>query len=206
MEKKFDPKQVIIDRRSALVDLAKLEKFLRVYTGRKFNSFAYEKSWEIVKKVTEYCQDSMSDEDRIVRKILVDDVWIWYKDLRNPSRPCPGDNIAVRYIKIHNRLHPECEKCRKILVFDLDENFLRRITEEFLAKPFTFDFKISRDLSVLVSYSRGDGEKDRIIAYFENFLNTYGLNSRVQWRIGGRYLQKAAPHLFKSAKILSYNI
>ena len=199
-------KQVLIDRRSALTDLTELERFLKAYVGRKFNRSAYQKSWDIVKEVTEHCQGNMSEEDRIVHKIFVDDVWIWYKDLRSPSRSCPGDKEAVRYIKLHGRLHPECEKCRKILIFDLDENFLKKITEEFLAKPFIFDFKIARDLSVLVSYSREDEEKDRIIAYFENFLQTYGLNGRVQWRIGGRYLQKAAPHLFKSAKKLNYDI
>jgi len=52
---------------------------------RKFNRPAYEKSWKIVKEVVEYYQDSMSDEDMIAHKILVDDVWIWYKDLRNPQ-------------------------------------------------------------------------------------------------------------------------
>jgi len=200
MERKFDPKQVLMDRRSVSADLVELERFLRAYTGRKFNWPAYEKSFEIVKGIVDYCQDSMSDEDRIAHKILVDDVWIWYKDLRNPSRPCPGEKKAVRYIKMHDRLHPECERCRKILVFDFDDNFLKKITEKFLAEPFTFDFKIARDLGVFVSYTRGDKEKDRVIAYLDNLLKSYELNGRIEWRIGGR----VASYLFKSAEMLNY--
>ncbi|MGC8912253.1 MAG: hypothetical protein ACP5K8_09285 [Nitrososphaeria archaeon] len=206
MKRQIDPRQIIIDRRSGSVDLSGQEKFLKEYVGRKLDVTAYERSWKVVKEVVDYCQDKVSEEDRITHKILVDDDWIWYKDLRNPDKRCPGDEKAISYIKMHDRLHPECEKCRKVLLFNFDEKFLRKITEEFLTKPFTFDFKIARDLGVLVSYARGDKEKDGIIAYLNKFLKTYGLSGRIQWRIGGRYLQKAAPHLFKSAKMLNYEV
>jgi hypothetical protein len=68
MERKFDPQQVLMDRRSASADLSELERFLRAYTGRKFNRPAYEKSWKVVKRVADYCQDSMSEEDRIAHR------------------------------------------------------------------------------------------------------------------------------------------
>jgi len=142
----------------------------------------------------------------MIDKIIVDDNWIWFNDLRTPDHLCPGNKKALEYIKIHDKLHPECERCRKVLIFDFDEEFLRRITEEFLAKRLGFDFKIARDLGVFVAYCRGDKEKDDLISYLDDFLKCNRLKGRIQWRIGGKYLQIAAPHLFKSAKILNYDV
>lgn len=206
MKKKVDPKQIIIDRRSPSVDLELHAKFLKEYAKRKLDVSTYQKSWEVVEEVVHSYEDRILDEDKQAHKILVDDSWIWYKDLRNPDNPCPGEKKAVEYIKMHDKLHPECEKCRKVLLFDFDEEFLRRITEEFLTKSLNFDFKIARDLGVFVSYGCGDRAKDNLIVYLDSLLKSYGLKGRIQWRIGGRYLQLAAPHLFKSAKMLSYRI
>lgn len=148
----------------------------------------------------------LSEKDKITHKILVDDIWILYKDLRNQDSRCPGSEKAIQYIKAYNKLHPECEKCRKVLVFDFDEGFLRIITKEFLTKHLNFDFKIARDLGVFVTYCRGDESKDEIVKYLDSLLKSYQVRGRIQWRIGGRYLQQEAPHLFKSAKVLSYEV
>jgi len=206
MKRKIDPKQIIIDRRSSFVDLNLRARFLRKYAKAKLNVSAYEKAWKVVEDIVHSYEKDLSEEDKLAHKILIDDSWIWYKDLRNPNSLCPGEKVAVEHIRKHNRLHPECEKCRKVLVFNFDEGFLRRITEEFLTRHLNFNFKIARDLGVFVAYCRGDKSKDKMIDYLNGLLKSYRLKGRIQWRIGGRYLQLAAPHLFKSAKILSYQI
>ncbi len=48
--------------------------------------------------------------------------------------------------------------------------------------------------------TRGDKEKDRVIAYLDNILKSYELNGRIEWRIGGR----VASYLFKSAEMLEF--
>jgi hypothetical protein len=170
------------------------------------NSDAFSTSYETVENIVQSSKSKLSEEDRIAHKILVDDYWIRYKDIRNNDFPCVGEEVAINYINKHNRLHPNCEKCRKVLVFDIDTEFLTAITREFLKGPLSFDFKVARDLGVLVSYGQGDKPKEGIIEYFEHFIKKFGLRGKIQWRIGGKYLQRAAPHLFKSAKILSYDV
>ena len=86
----------------------------------------------------------------------------------------------------------------------MNEGLLEKITEEFLSNDLPFDFKIARDLGVFVAYCLGDEEKNGLIAYLEDLLKNNRLKGRIQWRIGGKYLQLEAPHLFKSAKMLSY--
>jgi hypothetical protein len=206
VKKKIDPKEIIIDSRSQSVDLNEHSQFLQEYANRKLNSDAFLRSYETVENIVQSIKSKLSEEDRMALKILVDDYWIRYKDLRNNDFPCVGEEEAINYINKHNRLHPNCQKCRKILVFDIDTEFLTAITREFLKGPLSFDFKVARDLEVLVSYSQGDKSKKRIIEYFQQFIKKFGLRGRIQWRIGGKYLQRAAPHLFKSVKILSYDV
>ena len=86
------------------------------------------------------------------------------------------------------------------LSFRLRRQFSKEDNQKFLAEPFTFDFKIARGLGVFVSCTRGDKEKDRVIAYLDNILNSYELNGRIEWRIGGR----VASYLFKSAEMLEF--
>ena len=203
MGKKIDSKQIIIGRRSSSIDLELHSKFSQEYAKRKLDVSAYEKSWKIAQNAVHSQENNLSEEDRLVHKILIDDDWIWCKDLRNPDSPCPGEEDAIDYIRKHNRLHPECEKCRKVLIFDFEEGLLEKITEQFITKHLNFDFKIARDMGVFVAYRSGDKSKDELIAYLDNLLKSCQLKGRIQWRICGKYLQIAAPHLFKSAKILS---
>lgn len=206
VRKKTDPEEIIIDLRSQSVDLNEHSQFLQEYANRKLNRDAFSKSYETVESIVQSSKSKLSEEDRITHKILVTDDWIRYKDIRNNDFPCVGEEEAINYINKHNRLHPNCEKCRKVLVFSIDTEFLRVITEEFLKGQLGFDFKIARDLGVLVSYGQEDKSKEEITEYFDHVIKKFGLKGTIQWRIGGKYLQRAAPHLFKSAKALSYEV
>jgi hypothetical protein len=198
--------QIIVDTRTLSADLGAIARSVEEYAGRRLDTSAYEKSLGIVNDAVRSSWSALSEEDKFAHKILIDDDWMRYTDLRNPSSPCPGENEALAYIAANDRLHPTCERCRKVLVFDLDPQFLRRITEEFLVKQLMFEFKIYRDLGVLVAYCCGDERREEVMAYLDDFMKSNGLAGRLQWRIGGKYLQDAAPYLFKSAKILSYEI
>ena len=196
--------QIIIDARTRSANLNDIARSLEEYVGRHLDASVYEESWRIVNVVVRSTESALSKENRTVHRIIVDGYWIRYVDLRNPPLRCPGKEEALAYIGANDRLHPDCEKCSKVLVFDFDAQFLRKITEEFLTGRPMFEFKIARDLGVLVAYCRGDEQREEVLAYLDDFLKANGLAGRVQWRIGGKYLQDAAPHLFKSAKRLSY--
>jgi hypothetical protein len=198
--------QIIIDARTQPANLDVIAKSLKEYVGRRLDASAYEESWRIVNDVVRSTESALSKENRTIHKILVNDYWIEYVNLRNSPFPCLGDDKALAYVDVNDRLHPDCERCRKVLVFDLDARFLRKITEEFLVGQLMFEFKIARELGVLVAYCRGGKRREEIMAYLDDFVKSNGLMGRVQWRIGGKYLQDAAPHLFKSAKILNYEI
>ena len=196
--------QIVVDARTRSANLNDIARSLEEYVGRHIDASVYEESWRIVNVVVRSTESALSKENRTVHRIIVDGYWIRYVDLRNPPLRCPGKEEALAYIGANDRLHPDCEKCSKVLVFDFDAQFLREITEEFLAGQPVSEFKITRDLGVLVAYCKGDGRREEVLAYLDDFLESTGLKGRVQWRIGGKYLQDAAPHLFKSAKRLSY--
>jgi hypothetical protein len=206
VRKKTDPEEIIIDLRSQSVDLKEHSQFLQEYANRKLNYDAFSKSYETIENIVPSNKSKLSEEDRIAHKILVNDDWIRYKDIRNRDFPCPGEEEAVKYINKNNRLHPNCEKCRKVLVFGIDVEFLTAMTRKFLNGQLSFDFKVARDLGVLVSYGQGDESREEIMKYFDHLIREFGLKGTIQWRIGGKYLQRAAPHLFKSAKILNYDV
>ena len=200
----MNPTQPLVDARSPYIDLNLHARAVEEYAKRKLDIEKYENSWDVVNNVVKSLGGGLSKEVVRVCKIIVDDYWIKFSDLRAPERSCPGERKAVKYVRQSDRLHPTCEKCRKVLVFDIDENFLKIITREFLTRFLGFTFKIARDLGVFVSYAEGDEKKENLMIYVQDLLGKNKLRGRVQWRIGGRYLQLAAPHLFRTAKILAY--
>ena len=204
MKRDRDLGRIVVDARTQPANLNDVARSLKEYVGRSLDASVYEESWRTVNDVVRSAESALSKENRTVHRIIVGDYWIRYVDLRNPPFRCPGEENALAYIGANDRLPPDCEKCSKVLVFDLEAQFLRKITEEFLAGQPVFEFKIARDLGVLVAYCRGDERREQVLAYLDDFLKSNGLTGRVQWRIGGKYLQDAAPHLFKSAKRLSY--
>lgn len=205
MKKKFKLQDIFIDIRSKSVDLDEHSKFTEEYANRKLDYDAFLESWKIVKNLVDSNINNLPEEDKKAHKIVLDDYWIRYKDLRNKERPCPGEHEAIEYVKEYDILHTDCEKCCKVLVFDIDDKCVSVITKEFLVNHFNFNFKIGRDLGVLVAYASGDKSKEEIITFLEKFLAKFELSGRIQWRLAGKYLQLAAPHLFKSAKMLNYD-
>lgn len=205
LKKKFKSQEIFIDIRSKSVDLDEHSKFKEEYANRKLDYDAFLESWKVVKNLVDSNINDLSEEDKKAHKIILDDYWIRYKDLRNKELPCPGEPQAIEYINEYDKLHPDCEKCRKVLLFDIDDKCVSVITKEFLVNHFNFNFKIGRDLGVLVAYANGDKSKEEIINFLEKFLAKFELKGRIQWRLAGKYLQFAAPRLFKSAKMLSYN-
>ena len=197
-------KQILVDRRSSATDIDLLASFVKDYAEHDLDRQKYESSWKVVGQTVKSQIKLMPKEDVLSRKIKVDDEWIWYRNIDNPEYSCLGGREATEYIKRNDRLHPVCEECRKVLIFAFDEGLLKKITEEFLLKSLGFDFKIARDLGVFVAYAKGDKRKSDLIRYLENLLKSNSLKGRVSWRIGGKYLQDAAPHLFTNAKTLSY--
>ena len=134
--------------------------------------------------------------------------WKYFKNKLPGTKSISSDeeedcyyDFVPNFVEENGYLPIECSECYKALIF---WSYSKVNTAKFerMVKSLPVSIHGKYDESVVVFYFRDKIEMLHFLDTLQEYMNQFEVEGRIQWRVSGKYWQKAYPHFFKSAKEL----